>query len=748
MKWSVWCLVLFCALFALPVQAAGIEDAGDQAETLILRKLAEDSAYFKWILSEKKAGRTGDLDAKTFEGEVRRAKGLEPVIDYIVDTARKKPNGERLDLPRIRSQAGGSYIQLATYLNVIGTIRSEDFLRAQQLAEQIDLEVGFGPTQSIEGYRVALTRHYYYLHAIALYHAHEDAKAVQWFGQIDSDTEVQAMNLTRKKEIESLRLADLSQRPIAVTAFANSKPSDDTDWIGLAVSDGVTNDLVRYTDLTVVERTRLQSIMEELSLGMMGVVDEKHAIEVGKQLEAGTLVYGSYIAEGDVVTMTGRLVHVESGAILQSAVVKTDDEHLFEGTRELTTQLLGDAGLMTAVEKMKIAGARAPQGSAVRAVAKARLMAASNPDGARELFEEAMANDPEYANAHETLRMQFADVAAKVAVMPLRNTTGKAEDAWLSDGLAELFGRDLPLLGFSTVERSEMRKVLTYQLALMGAEDAGGDVLEGGAVDLAAMGEQMAANFIVLGGFQRLNDDVKISIRFVDVGSGEVLYTAGADGPMSKYGEVVSEVVAELAGHVGRELDSDTMAQLVEGKPTLDEFERFMRSELAKDALTADEARAEGEKARLEEGSEDRERLEALVQERVAEANSKASLRRTIGATGVVAGASMAGVGLFVGHLDRQKAGEFIGLSEHSIRQEDADRYYEQSLEYHKRANTMQIIGASGIGLAVVSTAVMVIGGNGKPDLDGIELGEASASLHFDVTPTRGGAKAGVQLRF
>ncbi|MEZ4317185.1 MAG: CsgG/HfaB family protein [Myxococcota bacterium] len=741
-----WFLLALGAWLAVPAHAGSLEEAGDEAETLILRKLAEDGAYFKWILAEQKAGRTGDLKPDVFEGEVRRAKTLDPVLESIVESAREQREGERVDVVRVRKAAPTTYTQLALYLNLIGTLRSHDYLRAQALADQIDLKVGFGPTQSIEGYRVALTRHYYYLRAVALYHVQEDAKAVQWFGQIDADTEVRAMNLPRKKEIETLRLADLNTRPIAVASFTSQKgEGDENAWVGVAVSDAVTNDLVGFTDLQVVERTRLQSVMDELSLGLMGVVDEKHAVELGQMLEAGTLVFGSFNVSDEVVTLTGRLVHVESGAVLQSAMVKGDLDHLFETSRELTSKLLGDAGLVTAVQKLKIAGARAPSGSAVRAVAKARLMAASNPDAAKALYEEAMKSDPQYANAHEALRAQFADVSAKVAILPLNNTTGQEADAWLSDGLAELLGRDLPVLGFATVERAEMRKVMAYQLALMGAEDAGGTTLEGGALDLAAMGEQVAANFLVLGGFQHLGDDLKVSLRFVDVGSGEVLYTAGADGKLKDYGKVVSDVVADLAKHVGRGLDADALAKLVEGKPSLEEFERFMRAEIAKDALAAEDAVAEAEQEKRAEDAEDHEKLAAVLQERIDAASARVQTRNRIAAGVGVAGLGIAAVGIGAGEADRQKAGEFLALANNAIRQEDADSNLAESKSYHRRATTWQVVGLSGVGLALGATGVMVVGGKVKPDLNGVELAGASKpGWRVGVAPGVDGATATV----
>ena len=57
-------------------------------------------------------------------------------------------------------------------------------------------------------------------------------------------------------------------------------------------------------------------------------------------------------------------------------------------------------------------------------------------------------------------------------------------------------------------------------------------------------------------------------------------------------------------------------------------------------------------------------------------------------------------------------------------------------------------MGVAGVGLAVISTGVMLIGGDGKPDLDGIDLGGATA--RFDLAPTFGtrGAMASMHLRF
>ena len=74
----------------------------------------------------------------------------------------------------------------------------------------------------------------------------------------------------------------------------------------------------------------------------------------------------------------------------------------------------------------------------------------------------------------------------------------------------------------------------------------------------------------------------------MDVGSGEVLYTAGAEGPMADYGQLVTDIISELGLAVGRKLDADALAEMTEGKPSLEEFEKFMRIERVREALAAD----------------------------------------------------------------------------------------------------------------------------------------------------------------
>ncbi len=94
---------------------------------------------------------------------------------------------------------------------------------------------------------------------------------------------------------------------------------------------------------TVVERSQLQALLDELELGHSGVVDADTAARLGKLLGAEWLVLGSYFELMGTLRVDSRLVKVETGEIAFAAGVDggTADFRRMEG--ELA------AGLATAL---------------------------------------------------------------------------------------------------------------------------------------------------------------------------------------------------------------------------------------------------------------------------------------------------------------------------------------------------------------------------------------------------------------
>lgn len=90
----------------------------------------------------------------------------------------------------------------------------------------------------------------------------------------------------------------------------------------------VISDLTKIKSLRVVERIRLQAVLEEMNLGLTGLVDSRTAPRVGRLLGAKNIVFGS-LAPGSIKAVTA-LATSDEGSVIGSASVSVDKEKFFE----------------------------------------------------------------------------------------------------------------------------------------------------------------------------------------------------------------------------------------------------------------------------------------------------------------------------------------------------------------------------------------------------------------------------------
>ena len=103
---------------------------------------------------------------------------------------------------------------------------------------------------------------------------------------------------------------------LAVLYFENGGgPQYEALKVGLAQM--LISDLVGTEGVTVVERTALQAVLDELELGHSGMVDPDSAARVGKLLGARWMVLGTYFELGGTLFVQSRLVEVETGRIVK-----------------------------------------------------------------------------------------------------------------------------------------------------------------------------------------------------------------------------------------------------------------------------------------------------------------------------------------------------------------------------------------------------------------------------------------------
>lgn len=725
----------------IPTARAQAPSALDEAEQVILRKLAEDRAYFAWRVKQvgdrkAAAAEIKKIGKENFQKEVDRANTMIPVLDYIINTAEKTDSGERIALSRVKSPI---YEMLGAYLNLIGTVRSKQYSRAKAFADKIDLKVGFGKTQSMEDFMDVLTRHLYYLNGLVRYHLHEDQEAVAWFGQIYADTEVRAMNLEKKRDLVNKRLADLHKLAVAVASFGNLTKADKDAWIGTAIAEILVNDLSNLTGLKLIERQRVTDLIDEVVLGQMGIVSEDDAAKLGSQLGAGTMVVGTYSVKDDVFTVTGRLVHVESGTILASSMKEGSEATVIPTSREMALELLQKSGILTVSETRKIEMSDVPKQAAVKAVTEAKMLLASKPDEARALFEKAMKSDPAYANAFEELRMRFKDVSAQVAIMPFSNTTNHREDDWMKEGIAESLNTDIEHLGFSTVERLQLKQVVQMEVEAAAQQQEVGADPTGDGKEASVLGNKVAANFMVVGSFQRFSDQLKVNARFVDVESAQILWAGSVQGAYATFAGLLGELVGKLGRHLNRPIDAEQMAKMVEGKPSVEDYKKFMLKQVASEELALDKEKEERQAAREADA---KTRLQAQLKAQLDQSKRDSQTREWIGIGALSGGALIGLVAQIVAVHNTGNASRFRTLAKQAIRSDDIERFSVRQQGFESQAIAWNVVSAVGLVAAAGGAVFWYLSSRGPDlDLDAVDLTLGPAVGSIMVAPNNGGVE-------
>src|SRR5439155_25244101 len=118
-----------------------------------------------------------------------------------------------------------------------------------------------------------------------------------------------------------------------------------------------------------------------------------------------------------------------------------------------------------------------------------------------------------------------ADRPTPIAVMPFKNLNSDPSLSWLTVGIAETMLSDLKRIAkVQVVERDQIDKAITEMSvqAMKGTEES----------TVATIGKLVGAKTIVLGGIQQAGKQLRITARFVNVETGEVLDTAKATGPV------------------------------------------------------------------------------------------------------------------------------------------------------------------------------------------------------------------------
>lgn len=136
---------------------------------------------------------------------------------------------------------------------------------------------------------------------------------------------------------------------VAVLYFDNNsfgKDRADYDGLGKGIADLLITDMASNPAMRVVERDRIQSILQEQNLVASKSVDPQTAVRLGKLLGAQYLVTGGFMSDGrGTLLVTSRVINVETGAITNPMKLQAKSDDVLGLIGQLSTRLHSDLNL-------------------------------------------------------------------------------------------------------------------------------------------------------------------------------------------------------------------------------------------------------------------------------------------------------------------------------------------------------------------------------------------------------------------
>ncbi len=200
----------------------------------------------------------------------------------------------------------------------------------------------------------------------------------------------------------NIDVASIPENTIAVLYFRNMGQNRGLDPLQKGIADMIITDLSKVQDLKVIERVRMQKLMEEMGLGKTGLIDIKTAPRIGRLLGVSTLVNGTFIElDESTMRLDAGIIATRSGELEFSREVVGELEKIFRMEKDLVFNLVDQLGItLTDDERESILVI--PTESLLAFVTYSEglsLEDLGNFEGAHASYEAALAIDPGFALA-------------------------------------------------------------------------------------------------------------------------------------------------------------------------------------------------------------------------------------------------------------------------------------------------------------------------------------------------------------
>ena len=233
--------------------------------------------------------------------------------------------------------------------------------------------------------------------------------------------------------------ATLAQQPpeantIAVMPFSYSGTNEQVRPLGRGFAQLVVTDLTKSRQVRVLERERMQAIVNEIHLADSGRADPQTALRSGRLLRAARVVQGTLADVGANLRVDAAVVDVASTQSTASAGASDALNRLFDLEKQVVFQIFANLGIQLSDQERAAINQRPTQNVQAFLAYSRGLEAEDRGDfsGAREAYGEAAGLDPSFraasqgASAASDLNIAAQQTTAQVEAVVVQNQTAES----------------------------------------------------------------------------------------------------------------------------------------------------------------------------------------------------------------------------------------------------------------------------------------------------------------------------------
>lgn len=130
------------------------------------------------------------------------------------------------------------------------------------------------------------------------------------------------------------------KKNVAISYFDNNAKDPEFDPLSKGIADMMITELSDAQGIRVIERERLEELLDELELNKSEYIDPETAQKLGKGLGAEAILTGAFTVQGDRMRIDARLLKVETAEVLLTEKVSGPKDDFFDLHDQLAQKLL------------------------------------------------------------------------------------------------------------------------------------------------------------------------------------------------------------------------------------------------------------------------------------------------------------------------------------------------------------------------------------------------------------------------